>query len=603
MVFLLTTIISLLFTFLQIFLENGKKISTKHIFLFLRNVFITDIVSIGLTLKIMGYKHFIHTSEYSLFGYLVLCAISIILSLIIWKMPKILQADYQFPKKHRLVTFLSIISVIIFAIGCIAQYTTQWCNVAFGGVTAEQILINITSPVEGTDPEIILSGIEEPTFSVFFYVTVFCLLLFCNIKPIYIFKNNKGLIFNNLIKAFLCLIVAILIVIKGVSFSFEELSIKQLYRNYFIKSDIIDVNYVNPKETDIQFPEKKRNLIHIYLESIENSYLSKDLGGFMPENLMPELTELSYEGVVFSNTDYYFGGPKQGVGTQWSLASMVNQTTGLPMKAPGGANAYGSDGKFLPGAFALGDILEKQGYEQTIMIGASAKFGSLDCLYSTHGNWKIMDYDYAIENNMLPFDYKINWGFEDDKLYEYAKQEITRLYKTGKPFNFTMETADTHFPNGYVSNGDPTPYQTPYANAILNSTKHVVELIEWIKEQPFYENTTIVLIGDHLSMETRFFEDYHFTDSYQRTQFNLILNPAPNLKIDGTITRNRTWANWDYFPTIIASIGGIIDGDRLGIGTNLFSGKATLYEEYGFDYVDGELQKGSDLYRESILNP
>ena len=38
----------------------------------------------------------------------------------------------------------------------------------------------------------------------------------------------------------------------------------------------------------------------------------------------------------------------------------------------------------------------------------------------------------------------------------------------------------------------------------------------------------------------------------------------------------------DMFPTTLASLGAVIDGDRV-IGTNLFSDKPTLAEELGFD--------------------
>ena len=34
----------------------------------------------------------------------------------------------------------------------------------------------------------------------------------------------------------------------------------------------------------------------------------------------------------------------------------------------------------------------------------------------------------------------------------------------------------------------------------------------------------------------------------------------------------------DMFPTTLASLGAVIDGDRLGLGTNLFSDKPTLAE-------------------------
>ena len=50
--------------------------------------------------------------------------------------------------------------------------------------------------------------------------------------------------------------------------------------------------YVDPMKTKITFPKKKRNLIYIYMESMENTYMSQDVGGALDRNTMPELTEL-----------------------------------------------------------------------------------------------------------------------------------------------------------------------------------------------------------------------------------------------------------------------------------------------------------------------
>lgn len=333
---------------------------------------------------------------------------------------------------------------------------------------------------------------------------------------------------------------------------------------------------------------------------MENSYLSKDLGGYMDENLMPELTELAYEGDVFSNTSGKFGGPLQGTGTQWSVASMVNMTTGLPMKVPTERNSYGSEGNFLPGAYTMCDMLKDQGYEQTVMFGADANFGGLTYMYELHGDVKIFDYRYAVKNGYIPKDYKEWWGYEDDKLYEFAKEELTRLYETGKPFNFMMETADTHRPHGYLSKNAPTPYEDQYSNVIAYSSSQVVEFVRWIQQQPYYDNTTIVLIGDHLSMDTDFFED--FDKDYLRTQFNLIINPAPN--VSNTPAErfiNRQYCNFDMFPTILASMGVEIQGNRLGIGTNLFSDTPTVFEEFGYEYVNNELEKKSEFMNTNIL--
>lgn len=57
----------------------------------------------------------------------------------------------------------------------------------------------------------------------------------------------------------------------------------------------------------------------------------------------------------------------------------------------------------------------------------------------------------------------------------------------------------------------------------------------------------------------------------------------------------------DMYPTTLVSIGASIKGDRLGLGTNLFSGKKTLIEELGFDYLDNELNKKSNFYDDYIL--
>ena len=57
----------------------------------------------------------------------------------------------------------------------------------------------------------------------------------------------------------------------------------------------------------------------------------------------------------------------------------------------------------------------------------------------------------------------------------------------------------------------------------------------------------------------------------------------------------------DMYPTILASMGVQIEGERLGLGTNLFSGEKTLVEELGYDYVDKELRKKSDFYNNALL--
>ena len=52
----------------------------------------------------------------------------------------------------------------------------------------------------------------------------------------------------------------------------------------------------------------------------------------------------------------------------------------------------------------------------------------------------------------------------------------------------------------------------------------------------------------------------------------------------------------DYFPTTLAAMGAKIKGEKLGLGTNLYSDRNTLTEVYGHEWLDQELQKSTDFF-------
>ena len=120
--------------------------------------------------------------------------------------------------------------------------------------------------------------------------------------------------------------------------------------------------------------------------------------------------------------------------------------------------------------------------------------------------------------------------------------------------------------------------------------------MNWIKDQEFYENTTIVIVGDHIGMQTEFYED-HVEENCTRTVYNTFINSA----IPDTNSKNRQFSTLDMFPTVLASIGVEIEGNRLGLGTNLFSGESTLIEEYGYNQINEELEKRSNYYNKKLL--
>lgn len=498
-------------------------------------------------------------------------------------------------KRSWKIVVVKVVSVIFVGIGSFFFFFSKWFIDYFGNITPEQFLFNLNSPIKGTSSDMYAEIMMTPVFSIVVSIVIFLIIINFSYDLFINVKNTKKKILSQKSLRVITLIISIVCLVGGIVYGVKKLSLVEVYKTFVSDSSYIKDNYTDPRNVKMSFPEKKRNLIHIYLESVENTYFSKDLGGYMDVNLMPELAELSKEGIHFSESNK-FGGPYQTYGSSWSVASMINMGTGLPLKVPMGGNSYGKSGSFLPGAVSIGDILKAQGYEQTIMFGADADFGGLTTYFTTHGNFNIFDYKAAKEKKLIPQDYDVWWGFEDDKLYEYAKDEITRLSKTGKPFNFTMETADTHFPDGYLSKNAAKKYDSQYANVIAYSTKEAVKFIKWIQEQPFYKDTTIVVTGDHLSMDKEFFKD--FDKSYHRTVFNLILNsPVATDRVN-----NRKFSPVDMYPTILASMGIEIEGDRLGLGTNLFSDKDTLIERDGLKTVDKGFGDKSNFFNNTFIS-
>ncbi len=364
------------------------------------------------------------------------------------------------------------------------------------------------------------------------------------------------------------------------------------------QSTIYQEEYVDPLQAKITFPEQKRNLIYIFLESMENTYMSADAGGALDRNTMPELTALvqEEENINFSHTDG-IGGFHNMTGASWTIGAMVAHTAGIPLKVPMGIdrNEYGQD-SFLPGVHTMTNVLAENGYYQTLMGGSDATFGGRKPYFEQHGLDRTFDIFTAREVGIVPPGYFIFWGMEDLHLFDFAKQELTKIAEQEQPFAFTMLTVDTHRTNGYVCRKCVGLWGEQYENVISCSSKQVYDFIQWVKQQDFYENTTIVIAGDHVTMDEGYI-DRNVAEDYERTVYNCIINSP----VETAYEKNRQFVAADMFPTTLAAMGCEIEGERLGLGTNLFSGKPTLVEEMGLEEFDAELTKTSDYYTKNFF--
>lgn len=474
--------------------------------------------------------------------------------------------------KEKNYTRKQIIAYLLLLGGNMLLLLTIWLQFTYDEVSIDQILYQIQTPANGAQRNL--------TLSMFFCVGVLGIVI--TALEIY-FTQKIHLLFS----LFMLTLAAV--------FFFMKVEVFQYLGTQIETSDVIRYHYKDPLTTKLIFPEEKRNLIYIFLESMENTYADPSAGGPIITNFIPELTALANTNVSFSNT-FGIGGAHVYTGSTWTAAAMVTQTSGMIIKVPLTADTYSGENGYMPGIVSIGEILEKEGYQQTLLLGSDAAFASRDSYFTEHGNYDIVDINVLKEQGRLPEDYHEWWGFEDEKLFQYAKEELTRLSKLDQPFNFTMLTADTHFPDGYVCPRCEDIYEEQYTNVLSCSSEQIYSFIQWIKKQPFYENTTIVLSGDHFTMDPTFLDSIE--EDYIRTTYNCFIN-AP---IEPIHTKDREFATFDMFPTTLAAMGVAIEGDRLALGTNLFSDKRTLTEQYGFELLDEELQKNSEFYNTNFLN-
>ena len=493
---------------------------------------------------------------------------------------------------------ITVLTFLLTFLASSAYLGYNYLTTEVGSVSIDEMLFHLAVPLDGTSDEI--AGALKMALFIKPLLIALAVTLLTAFERGYVFGKFRGRKYRMKMTTFLRLpiIFAALFILANRFVVFDQ---NYHLRDYLKKqaqtSTFIADNYVDPKSVELKFPEdnKKRNLIYIYLESMESTYADTASGGAEKTNYIPELTKVANENINFSNGNK-LGGAYPVAATTWTVAGMVAQTAGLPLKIPVEQNSFDKYDSFLAGATTLGDILKSENYQNEAIFGSGAKFGGREKYLTSHGDYKIKDYHTASEDGIIPVGYDVFWGYEDSKLFDYAKKELADLSTSDQPFNLLLLTVNTHFPDGYLESSCPTPYNDQYLNVINCSSAQVAEFLDWLKTQPYYKDTTIILSGDHLTMANN--ENLFGSITAPRTVYNAIINSA---NADTKNTKNRTFSTLDMFPTTLSALGVEIPGDRLALGTDLFSGRKTLLERYGLTTVDDEFEAKSTFYNNKIL--
>ena len=249
-----------------------------------------------------------------------------------------------------------------------------------------------------------------------------------------------------------------LLLFLSIFFFFKNIGLLDYLYYYMQKSNIIENNYVNPKNTKIEF-KKKKNLIIIFVESLENTIFSKEQGGIWDYEIINELHEILEDKDTINFFDYK---NKNGMymiqGSSYTSSSVFANNSGIPIKI--GLKRKGFDKqKYIPGIYKLGDLLKDNGYTNELISAANVTYGGFKEFYSQHGNYNIIDIDNLekLGFNIKDTD-KSNWGINDKCLFDIAKKRLDYLSKENKPFNLQLITIDTHFVDGFIGDYSETKF-------------------------------------------------------------------------------------------------------------------------------------------------
>lgn len=473
-------------------------------------------------------------------------------------------------------------------------YAVPWCIRAFPLENPEAILFTLFQNNAGTEGfvwDMIWNNILFPALSVYVPVCFFILILslivykskktWCFVFIRYKMRLRSGKdVWKTLGQLFSLLFVVSLIVFCAVvpRLILPLVNICNVYleSNKKYNSEFYLNEYVFPDSVTITFPQEKKNLIYIMLESMEVNF----------KNYTPEINRIVQENVSFEP-----GGVDVAM-TGWTMAAHVSKLCGIPLNLPQGLENSDSIYSFLPYVKCMTDVLDEEGYRQIYVQGSDGTFSSKRNFWHQHNVKEFHDFPYYKKEGTVSEKKEIFWGVTDRTLYGLVQKELEELGRdSSKPFALYMMTVDTHFPDGYLSDGCAIAEseQSRYPSALRCASKQVDSFLKWAETQNWYKNTVIVIVGDHtwstftdlLNLDGN--APLYWIDAFLNTQ-NTPLN------------ENRNFSSFDMFPTVLEAMNVEIAGHRLGLGTSLFSSEKTLLEKMPKSMLDSILRVKSYQY-------
>ncbi|VEF47802.1 sulfatase [Bacillus freudenreichii] len=253
-------------------------------------------------------------------------------------------------------------------------------------------------------------------------------------------------------------------------------------------SELVDIdnyvraNYVKPDKNMFGIAED-RNLIVVTLESLQSFVINNDVYG---EEVTPFLNE-------FINDSYYFDQFYHQTGQgKTSDSEFLIENSLYPLSR--GAVFFTHSGNELN---SLAQNLGERGYFTSAMHANNKSFWNRDIMYKAIG----YDYFYSASDYEITPDISVGWGMKDIPFFE---QSVDLMKEMPKPFYTKMITLTNHHPfrldeeDIFIDEYDSkSGTLNRYFQTVRYMDEAVKQFIQKLKDEGLYDNSIIVMYGDH----------------------------------------------------------------------------------------------------------
>lgn len=343
-----------------------------------------------------------------------------------------------------------------------------------------------------------------------------------------------------------------LAVICGVGVLMAKLSVFSWVGSYF-SEDLFSQRFVVQPDSALRQPGQPKNLVLIYVESLEDTYGDAKVWG---RDLLLPLRQLG--GTSFASY-------RPAAGATWTIAGMVATQCGVPLRIVSQYDVKRpSEGTraFLPGATCLGDVLQRFGYQNVFLGGAPLSFAGKGKFLTDHG-YQVTYGREEWQKEGAQGDALNEWGLYDDELFARAKVKLAKLHASGQRFNLTLLTLDMHNPYGFRSPVCRRRGIKSFEDIVECTTHQTAEFVKFIRQSGYLKDTNVVIVGDHLAVSNPVYEALR--NIHDRRIFNTFISEPPPRK------NTEEVLPFDMYPTLLEFIGIDVVGDRLGLGYSAFN--------------------------------